>query len=951
MAHKVEILDIDHVEHAGRLIIKYQLCCPTFNADSPGWFYISAGTAYRGLCDVDWICMTPNVQHPLHSQEIKTPGIYFYVWDYHGVQGLSAQNFTSETSFIIQIALQDTGCSWSDPCDTDPCLTPNTADDPGVPVEGDVGTQGNCGDGYLIELDVNGCPCCVIDDWCLIPGNGNNVPAGPNQGDPVQGAVGTQGNCPDGAVIQLDDQGCPECVEEDPTPPCGGASGPGIICIPGGSAGPAGAGPYDGPPDDPPPGGDGGSTHEPGGHADPGPDVGDGFDNLVGGRGQGGTVDGHYAWFGDPEAQYVAHAGDLGAPSDTPDQQTTIGPGPHISYHGGPFESTEPESQFGKGYPGTNVSGHLPDWFNFQNPNDPGGDGTYTTSTEKVTRSPGIFRRGGWGGKSPSLYTIARFSPNQLYSTSIHDVVHPRNPVPSDQEVQITTRHFLAQPGPTINTVAGGGPSRGKTSVTDAILINKGISYIQFHQSFRREVGIARRDSVLTSISRSALGVTPSITKKIDLRGARKSIDSIHGAIDNAATVGAGRTTSFGDTSGIAERSPSRSRKTRNRLDSVKNMELFKNSSSFLNQNYADLNIVPDNFAIIGSNIHCSAFATPKQFGKQTFSIGIFIRDAKGKVIEIGATACRSSTKDRRLATLASTTELSAGEASVIMMVFDINNVPFFRVVRPITLTDPSGIPSGRGRNPVDSALRGASFREPIQFRLNTVSPRVLLILQPASLKDPTKIHIAAQVLNVNDNTRTHHITIFDAINFNHLVIGNTDAGFDTDRRTSRAFEGVRIAKSDSNLLKSGAIVGLQPNASAVISHTIERDSLSAGGTMVAVLTVTDGKKAASIIDFVVGDDLMVKQHIFSIIIDNGDGTFTFRYEGPHILTGLEFFVAGGNNHIPLNPTIVAGFTNTAGVVNVLNLTVNKGDWIGVALRSAPGPLSSRIVFYARLIV
>lgn len=949
MAHKVEILDIDHVEHAGRLIIKYQLCCPTFDADSPGWFYISAGTAYRGLCDVDWICMTPNVQHPLHSQEIKTPGIYFYVWDYHGVQGLSAQNFTSETSFIIQIALQDTGCFWSDPCDTDPCLTPDTADDPGAPVEGDVGTQGNCGPGYLIELDVNGCPCCVIDDWCDIPGNGNTVPSGPNEGDPVAGDVGTQGNCDMYSIIQLDDNGCPECVEVDPTPPCGGQGGAGFICIPGGSAGPAGGGPFDGPPDGGGPPGGGGNTHEGGGSADGGSSVGDGFDNLVGGRGQGGIVDGHYAWFGDPEAQYQTHAGDLGAPSDTPDQQTTIGPGPHISYHGGPFEPAEPVSQFGLGYPGTNVSGHLPDWFNFQNPNDPGGDGTYTTSTEKVGRSPGVFRRGGWGGKSPSLYSIDRFSPNQLYSVSIHDIAHPRNPVPSDHEVQIGTRHFIAQPGPTINTVAGGSPSRGKTSVTDAIFVKDGISYIQFHQSFRREAGIARRDGIQTAMSRTALGVTPSITKKIDLRGARKSIDSIHGAIDNAATVGVGRTTSFGDTSGIAQRSPSKSRSTRNRLDSVKNMTLFKNSSSFLNQNYADLNIAPDNFATIGGNIHCSAFATPKEFGKQTFSIGVFIRDARGKVIEVGSTACRSSTKDRRLAVLASTAELSAGEANVIMMMFDVNNVPFFRIVRPVTLTDPAGIPTGRGRNPIDSAIQGASFRPPRRLRLNTDNPRILLLLDRDSLKNPASIHIAAQTLNVNDTTRTHTITMFDLTGFAFLTVGNTDAGFDDIRIDTSAFQGTKIVTSDSNLLKSGPTVGLQPNASAVISHTIPEDSVTGG--LIAVVSVSDGKKAASLVDFVVGDDLKIREDFFSIIIDNGNGTFTFRYEGPYPLTELDFFVAGGNNHIPLTPVITTRTTSITGVVNVVNITVNKGDWIGVALRNAPGPLSSRTVFYGRLIL
>lgn len=953
MAHKVQILDIDHVIHAGRLIIKYQLCCNTVDQNSPGWFYISAGTAYRGLCDEDWICMTPNAQHPLHSQEIRNAGIYFYVWDYHGVQGLSALNFTSDTSFLIQIALQDTGCGWSDPCDANPCLTPSTADDPGVPVEGDIGTQGNCGAGYLIGLDANGCPCCEIDDWCLIPGNGNNVPAGPHAGDPVQGAVGTQGNCPDGAIIQLDDTGCPECVEDDPTPPCGGGAGPGIICVPGGSAGPAGAGPYDGPPDDPPPPGGGGSTTiDGGGEAS---NIGDGLNNLEGGAG-GRNPDGFYAWFGPAHNQYVTHAGDLGAPSDTPDQQTTIGPGPHISYHGGgPFGIAAPESQFGKGYPGTHVSGHLPDWFNFQNPNDPGGDGTYTTSNEKVTRSPGIFRRGGWGGKSPNLHTINLFSPNQLYSISTHDVVHPRNIAPSDQEVQITTRHFIPQSGPTINTIAGGNPVRGKTSVTDAVFIKDGVAYMKFYQNFRREIGVARRDGILTAMSRVALGITPSTNKHIDIRAAKRNITSLHGAIDNETTVGAGRTTSFGSSAGISQRSPSRSLTTRTVLDTVKNMGLFKNDASFLNQNYADLNIAPDNYAIVGGDIHCSAFANPKEFGKQTFSMAIFIKDSKGKVIQIGSTQCRTSSNDRRLAVLANTSELSAGIASVILMMFDKDNVPFFRIVRSLTLTEASGIDGasnlsfgGRGRNPIDSAVRGQTFKDPARFRLNTEFPTILLLLQRDNLRNPTKVNIAAQILNVNDQTRTHTISVFDSNGFSFLKIAQGEAAFDFARFQNFAYQGNLLARSSSNLLEDGTVLGFQPNASAVLFKTVDNDAVGNDG-VICIVSLTDGKRATNIIDFVLGDDLRLVTNAFSPVGVADDGTLSFVYNGPFPLTQLEFFVAGGNNHVPLDPDIIRVTTTKRGIVVLTNVVADKGNWMGVALSRAPGSLSARTIFYKQL--
>lgn len=266
---KVEVLDIEHVEHANRIIIKYKLLYDTANFASEGWVYIANACGYKGICDDDWICMTPNTQHPLHSDNIKAAGIYYFVWDYHGVGGLTNEDFTSTHSFVVQLALHDTGCDYIDPCIEDPNLTPD-----GDIVEGNVGEEGNCGEGWLIVLDDRGCLMCQK----IPPSCSNTVPEGPNAGALVAGSPGTQGNCGPGYVVALDANGCPYCrsitdntstppgtgipptIKEPPDDPGGGPPntddfGQGTINEPGGDPFVGGfqGGTLNDPPDNPPP--------------------------------------------------------------------------------------------------------------------------------------------------------------------------------------------------------------------------------------------------------------------------------------------------------------------------------------------------------------------------------------------------------------------------------------------------------------------------------------------------------------------------------------------------------------------------------------------------------------------------------------------------------------------------------------------------------------------------
>lgn len=188
MTHKITVTGIEHIGWARRLLIRYHLHIPCSDPSVGGWEYIPEGCGYRSVCDEEWIVISPNTQHPQHSSIIKYAGDYTFVWDYGGVYGIDPSRFDSEHSYIVQIALADHTCGYVDPCANANYLTQFGEEPTGTPgTDGDLGnTDNNCGEGYRLVTDVQGCLFCeeiVVDN-------------GGNGGNPGNGTGGTDPNDP-----------------------------------------------------------------------------------------------------------------------------------------------------------------------------------------------------------------------------------------------------------------------------------------------------------------------------------------------------------------------------------------------------------------------------------------------------------------------------------------------------------------------------------------------------------------------------------------------------------------------------------------------------------------------------------------------------------------------------------------------------------------------------------
>jgi hypothetical protein len=208
---KVTITNIENIEWARRLIITYYLSQDCNDPSVGSWEYVVTACGYRSLCDTDWILLTPNTQHPLHSNVIKYHGLYTYVWDYGGVQGLDPAAFDAQHSYVIQLALYDPTCNLNDPCAFAGYIT-QYGDEPigVVDTNGDVNnTLNNCGPGYILRADSNGCLYCELlptdpntdpGDGPIISGeppvdNGSIPPIDPPViDDPLFGSTDTNGS-------------------------------------------------------------------------------------------------------------------------------------------------------------------------------------------------------------------------------------------------------------------------------------------------------------------------------------------------------------------------------------------------------------------------------------------------------------------------------------------------------------------------------------------------------------------------------------------------------------------------------------------------------------------------------------------------------------------------------------------------------------------------------------
>lgn len=174
MSTKITITNIENIDWAKRLIITFYVHESCFDPSAGSWEYIDSACGYRNIIDSDWIQLSPNTQHPLHSSVIKYAGEYRYVWDYGGVYGLDPANFDSSHSYLIEISLVDTSCNYFDPCANSNYLTQYGQEPIGaIDTFGDVNnTYNNCGPNYELKADSNGCLFCQPLNL-----SGNNIPS------------------------------------------------------------------------------------------------------------------------------------------------------------------------------------------------------------------------------------------------------------------------------------------------------------------------------------------------------------------------------------------------------------------------------------------------------------------------------------------------------------------------------------------------------------------------------------------------------------------------------------------------------------------------------------------------------------------------------------------------------------------------------------------------------
>jgi hypothetical protein len=946
-SHRLQIIDVDHNAVAGRIIIRFNLNDNTSNSASPGWRFIEDSCAYRGVCDDEWICMTPNIGHPLHSNSITSAGIHYFVWDYHGVGGLDLSDFTSNTSFIVQIALQDTGCNWVDPCIQHPCFNSD-----GDIVNGEPGTEGNCGPGYIIELDANGCPCCieVVTELCDLPENIHYVEGNcPTAGDRVMGAVGTQGNCcvdADGTpgIIQLDDLGCPYCQEN-----LGGGmdidnggnatdSGP-----PGQPNGPGGPDVGPGPPGDNI-GGDWFGDEGGGGHGEPGPPA-DGFDDIISDNQHNFTLGRGIIWFNS-----LAHLrdADIFSASDIPYNQSTLDSGPALSYNVLP--ATSVPSNTTNGYPGSYVSGELVSNFAQTRPGD--GGGTYGSNAGIVTRSKVTFIRGPFGGKVPDMRLFHIHTDNQHYSRNIHDIINPINPAPVVKETLITTRSFYPQNGPILNKVPGtSAPSRGKTSISDGIYIKNNVTYIQYPQNFRNIFSVLKTDIVKNTMSRSAIENSDSTRISADVRSAKKNITKQGGPARRLLGSRKKRgISSFGDKSGIISRRPSDGVTQTKNIEKIKNIIAFNNKATFVNKNKVTLSIVPGRGVAIGSSIYCTSLILPIQYGEQTYSTGLFIRDSKGKILQVASGILTSTTYRRHIAAEIHTANLSPGPAHILLYVFDANNNPIHREVKGVELYDAGSLTASPDRAGSSEKLVASNDdfvgaiasvskdQTPLTIPIGTEAKdrSVIVVAQlTAAVADDESMPVTFITKHNKGPVSTHYMSVWN-VGMKDLYLGTSYSGV-----LPYAWQGTPIAKSQND-----TVVTVDNSRYTGVLHKVltRADIIPNPFAMNIAIQISskNNDNKISWVDLFAGKGFELRSFSLDSTEDNGDGTFDVTITTPFAFMTMALFKSGGNNYVPEDPTLATDKVPFSGTASFTSFTVAKGEWVGISLHEFPGNLASR---------
>ena len=108
MSYCITINNLELLPQEDTLLINYSITCTGL------WYLSQLSTAYRNVCDTEWTVMYPNHQHPRHSDfpigVTTAPYQATFAWNYGGIQGVSAENFDEEHSYLVQLSIFEYGC-------------------------------------------------------------------------------------------------------------------------------------------------------------------------------------------------------------------------------------------------------------------------------------------------------------------------------------------------------------------------------------------------------------------------------------------------------------------------------------------------------------------------------------------------------------------------------------------------------------------------------------------------------------------------------------------------------------------------------------------------------------------------------------------------------------------------------------------------------------------------
>ncbi len=134
MSYCISISKIDHLPNETTILIRYVIGC------TGTWDLETSLTAYRGVCDDEWTLMSPNYQHPQHTDlpiTITSPGYNAtFAWNYGGIPGISSEDFNPSRSYLTQLGIYNLDCYYTG-------QPSNTGSNTGVITGSNTGTTGS----------------------------------------------------------------------------------------------------------------------------------------------------------------------------------------------------------------------------------------------------------------------------------------------------------------------------------------------------------------------------------------------------------------------------------------------------------------------------------------------------------------------------------------------------------------------------------------------------------------------------------------------------------------------------------------------------------------------------------------------------------------------------------------------------------------------------------------